>query len=210
MAPEDRSTEAAEAAATRRRWINLAEVLGVIAVVISGLTLWNAYTERTGAEAAKEASRREASAEAQILLLRATADREAERLSLAPVDAAQTIQGQTIIFPSVLRAAAVETLGDPRLEASWFERGLIRAREEGGERSEARGDERVPVAITTAFFVGGAMHRDTAIYDVGYRIDGGGLLGGREIRLRGLSRIEAVPARAAQARLDALWQARRP
>ncbi len=35
--------QAAEAAAIRRRWINLGEVLAVIAVLISALTLWNSY-----------------------------------------------------------------------------------------------------------------------------------------------------------------------
>ena len=30
-----------EAARARRRWLTLAEILGVAAVLISGLTLWN-------------------------------------------------------------------------------------------------------------------------------------------------------------------------
>ena len=46
-------SEKAEAAAVRRRWINLGEILAVVAVLISGLTLWNSYTERSHAEAEK-------------------------------------------------------------------------------------------------------------------------------------------------------------
>jgi hypothetical protein len=192
----------AEAAATRRRLITLAEILGVIAVLISGLTLWNAWQERTGAEADKAAERRAASAEAQTLLLRGTADREGTRLSLAAADSGQTIQTQTIAFPSPLGVAAVDTVSDPRIEAGWFDRALLRAR---GDADESRGDERMPIALTTAFYAGGAMHRETSIYDLGYRVEGGGLLGGHRIRLRGLSRVRQVPRAAAQARLDALF-----
>jgi hypothetical protein len=200
----------AEAAATRRRWITLAEILGVAAVLISGLTLWNSYRERTGAEADKAAARQEASAEARILLLRANADRDGERLTLAPADNGQTIQSQTIDFPGPLGVASVETVSDPRIEAGWFERALLRAREDQEGESANRGDQRLPVAITTLFFSGGAMHRDSAIYDIGYRIDEGGLLGGHKVRLRGVSRVETVAPRTAQARLDAVWRARRP
>jgi hypothetical protein len=197
-----------EAAAVRRRWITLAEVLGVIAVLISALTLWNSWRERTGEEADKAAAKQEASAEAGILLLRASPDREGERLALAPADSGQTIQSQTIAFPTPLGVAAVDTVSDPRIESSWFERALLRARGNEGGEAARRGDQRMPVAITTLFFSGSAMHRDSAIYDIGYRIDEGGLLGGHKIRLRGVSRVGTIAPQAAQARLDALWRVR--
>ena len=43
--------ERAEAARVRRRWINLGELVAVLALVISALTLWNSYRERTTNEA---------------------------------------------------------------------------------------------------------------------------------------------------------------
>jgi len=197
-----------EAAAVRRRWITLAEVLGVIAILISALTLWNSWRERTGEEADKAAAKQAASAEAGTLLLRANPDREGERLALAPADGAQTIQSQTIAFPTPLGVAAVETVSDPRIEATWFERALLRARGPEGEDASRRGDQRLPVAITTQFFSGGTMHRDSAIYDIGYRIDEGGLLGGHKVRLRGVSRIATVTPHAARTRLDVVWHGR--
>ena len=199
--------EKEEAARTRRRWLTLAEILGVAAVLISGLTLWNSYKQRTGEEAEKAEERQQASAAAQTLLLRGTSDREGGRLALAPADAAQTIQDQRVLFPSALGVAAVETVSEPRIEAAWFEQALLHARE---EESDRRGDARLPVAIQTSFFAGGEMHRDVAIYDLGYRIEGGGLLDGQDVRLRGLSRVERVAPGQAQARLDALWAARNP
>ncbi|MGZ8312254.1 MAG: hypothetical protein ACXWUR_09335, partial [Allosphingosinicella sp.] len=86
--------EQAEAARTRRRWLTLAEILGVAAVLISGLTLWNNYQQRTGEEADKAAERRQAQAAAQALLLRGAADRAGRRIDIAPADSGQTIQDQ--------------------------------------------------------------------------------------------------------------------
>jgi hypothetical protein len=200
----------AEAASVRRRWITLAEILGVIAVLISGLTLWNSYRQRTADEADKAEERREAAAAAQVLLLRATPDRDGEILRLASAGGGQTIQNQNIAFPGPLGVAAIDTLIEPRIEARWFEQALLRARHAGRAGEGSRGDERVPFAITTSFFSGGAMYRDSAIYDIGYRVDGGGLFGGHKIRMRGISRVETVAPRALQARLDALWRSRQP
>lgn len=202
--------EEAEAAAVRRRWITLAEVLGVLAVLISALTLWNSWQQRSGEEAEKAAARSRAEAEAQILLLRASPDREGRRLSLAAAGDGQTIQNQNIAFPGPLGAAAVDTVSEPRIEAGWFEQALLHARESRGEQGDRSGDERVPIAITTFFFSGGAMHRDSAIYDIGYRVEGGGLFGGHKIRMRGISRVETVSPRALQSRLDAIWRSRQP
>lgn len=173
-----------EAAKTRRRWINLAELLAVAAVIISGLTLWNSYRERVGAEADKAAERQQADAAAEALLLRGTPDREGERLSLAPADAGQTIQTQRIAFPAAFGTAPVEMLSDPRIEARWVARALLRAR---GDAAEDRSDKSFPVQIVTSFYSGGVLHRDSARYAVGYRIEGGGLLSGHRVRLLGLS-----------------------
>ena len=48
LEPETPQQQAAEAAAIRRRWITLGEVLAVAAVLISALTFWNSYQERSG------------------------------------------------------------------------------------------------------------------------------------------------------------------
>lgn len=199
-----------EAAAVRRRWITLAEVLGVIAVLISGLTLWNSYRQQNADEADKAAARSRAEAEAQLLLLRASPDHEGRTLAFASAGTGQTIQNQTILFPGPLHVAAVDTVIEPRIEAGWFEEALLRARQAAGEHEESRGDQRVPVGITTLFFSGGAMHRDSAIYDIGYRVEGGGLFGGRKLRMRGISRIETASPRSLQSRLDAIWRSRQP
>jgi hypothetical protein len=204
MATEDRKSaaEKAEAAATRRRWINLAEIVAVAGLLISGLALWNSYRDRTVDESEKASERTQAQAEARTMVLRATADREGRKLDLAPADAEQTIQGQTIAFPAALGVAPMETLADPRIEAGWFRRELLRAAGESGQQ-----DRRLPLAITTRFYRDGALLTDTAVYYLVYRIEGGGLLDDRDLRLRGLSRLPegAGDPAAARRRIDALW-----
>jgi len=214
MANDNTEKEAAEAAATRRRWINLAEIIAVAGLLVSGLALWNSYQERTGEEADKAAARRQVSAQARALVLRGAADREGERLSLTPSDPEQTIQSQTIAFPRALAVAPVETMADPRIDAGWFRREILRAAANDGGESEPREmDRRVPIAITTRFYSGGALVTDTAVYNLVYRVEGGGLFEGRKVRLRGLSRLElqgASDPAAARRRLDALWPPRSP
>jgi hypothetical protein len=200
-------SRAAEAAAIRRRWITLGEVLTLIAVTISALTLWNSWSERRDEAAAKAAEARQASAKAVTLVLVA-ADSGERTLQLKSTAADQSVQSQRIVFPSALRIAPAETTGEPRIEAGWFEDSLKKAREQARLPDNSRGDERLPVAITTRFLANGAPHEDVALYDIGYTISGR-FLGGHSLKLRGLSLVG--PAKSgAQAKLDARWKALLP
>ena len=200
--------ETSEAAMRRRwvRWLTLGEILGVSALVISALTFWNSYSERQHSEAARTVEAKQASAKARTLILKAERDKDGDRLTITPAGD-QVIQGQTIAFPKALGVDPVDST-DPRIEARWFADGLKKARRAAGEDERQRGDARVPVAITTRFNAdGGDLAEDVTLYDVGY-VTEGGLLGGTDIKLRGLSLIGRSSAGAAPARLDALWQAR--
>ena len=200
LEPETPQQQAAEAAAIRRRWITLGEVLAVAAVLISALTFWNSYQERSGAEADKAAERQARSEKARTLILSARVD--GRNLSLAARDPEQAIQGQTIAFPSSLGVKAIDTV-DPRIEAGWIESAAKKLRRGALAPS---GDPRLPVAITTRFVSGGESYTDTAIYDVGYRVDEGLL--DTDVELLGLSLVERATAKNAQAKLDALWKRR--
>lgn len=194
----------AEAAAIRRRWITLGEVLAVIAVVISGLTLWNSWNERSASQAAKSAEERRASARAATLVLTA-AGSGGRLLVLKPVSAEQAVQSQTVAFPTALGAAPAQTTGEARIEAAWFEHALAKTREEVGLPDDSRGDERLPVTITTRFLVNGAAYEDVALYDIGYTV-AGRWLSGHRVTLRGLSLIARVKSGSAKAKLEARWR----
>lgn len=205
----DKASKAAEAeaAAVRRRWITLGETLAVVAVIISALTLWNSYSERRNGEIAREAEARSADAKARILILRGAAERGGERLALSVVGE-QVIQGQTVAFPSALELDPVETT-EPRIEADWFDDALRQARREAGQKDEDAGDERLPVAITTRYLTDGKLLTDVSLYDIGYGVEARFLRGGA-VRLRGLSLIGRTTADDAPARLDRLWESRKP
>lgn len=196
--PEERK----EAAAIRRRWITLGEILAVIGVLISGLALWNSWSERSAAEKERAAEKAQQADVSRTLLLKPGGG--GKSLSLAAHDPDQAIQGQTLIFPSALAVGAFETT-EPRIEAEWVKRAVKKAQ---GKDEKVRGDARIPVAITTRFVADGRSFTDAALYDVGYKQSGGGLFDGSEVELKGLSLIERTPAAKAQERLDVLWAAR--
>ena len=196
----------AEQARIRRRWVTLGEVLAVAAVAISGLTLWNSYTDRQDARVEKAGEAARATVVNRTLLLKATADRDAGRLDLLPLRAEQSIQGQTIAFPTALGLAPVDTTGDARIERGWFDDALVRARKKIGLEAETRGDERLPVLLTTRYLADGVPVTDRAIYDIGYATDTA-FLSGTDVRLRGLSLVARVKDDGTR-RIDRLWAAK--
>ena len=196
---------AVESAAIRRRWITLGEVLAVIAAVISGLTLWNSWSERSDRRAEQSAEAQRASARVATLVLVATNAGDGT-LVLKPASAEQTVQSQKILLPLPLGMPPVEITGESRIEAKWFERALEKAREAAHLPDSSRGDERLPLVIITRFLADGQPHEDVALYDVGYTISGK-FLSGHSVKLRGLSLISRVKIGSAQAKLDARWRA---
>lgn len=199
--------EKAESARIRRRWVTLGEVLAVAAVAISGLTLWNSYTDRQDQRVEKAGEAARASIANRTLLLKATADRSAARLDLAPLRGEQSIQGQSIAFPTPLGLSPVDTTGDARIERGWFDTALVKARKAAGLAAETRGDERLPVLLTTRYLADGVPATDRAVYDIGYATDTG-FLSGTDVRLRGLSLVARVRGDGV-AQIDRLWAAKR-
>lgn len=195
---------ASESAAIRRRWITLGEVLAVIAAVISALTLWNSWSERSDSKAEQRAEAQRASARVATLVLVATNSGE-ESLLLKSASAEQAVQSQRILLPRPLGVPPVETTGEPRIEAGWFQHALQNAREEAHLPDDSRGDERLPLVIITRFLANGEPHEDVALYDVGYTISGK-FLSGHRVKLRGLSLISRMESGSAQEKLDARWR----
>jgi len=199
--------ERAEAARVRRRWINLGELVAVLALIISALTLWNSYRERTTNEAEHAQQNAQSAKKAAILILKATPDKDGRTLTLMPRSDDQAIQSQKVSFPAKLGLSPAETSGDARIDRNWFASALVAARKEAGI-TDAPGDARVPVMIDTHFLVDGETHDDLAVYEVGYATTHG-FLTGTDVHLRGLSRIGTVKNEdAGQKQIDALWATR--
>lgn len=196
-----------EAARIRRRWLTLGEVIAVLALLISALTLWNSYRERTNAEAEHAHETAQSARKAATLVLKATPDKDGRTLALVSRSDDQAIQDQTIYFPSKLGISPAQTSSDARIEKKWFEGQLIDARKAAGVEA-ALGDARMPVLIETHYLADGDAHLDRAIYEVGY-VTSHSLIGGTDVHLRGLSRTGAVKSiDAGQKQIDAIWATR--
>lgn len=147
-------------------WIRVSEVVGVVAVLIAILNFWDNHAERRATDQARQAADQRA-AIAPAFVLMGAAEPNGDRIRLSPVHADQPIQSQVFVFPAEIRDQPVETAGSARIEAGWFENGLRKA---AGKASRDAGDRRLPVGVTTTYLADGDTRTDTAVYDIGYRL----------------------------------------
>ncbi len=186
------------------RWLSLAEIVGVVAVVVAVLGYWDSHRERTQESREKALAARERQVEAranalkQSFLMTGTLEGSGDRIRLASQRPEQVIQTQTIWFPKAIRATSVETTGNPRLEVGWVADGLRKAKVESG---------RVPVGVLTVFIEDGLTKTDRAVYQVGYSLHPR-TLRKAEVDLDGLSLARRGVTGDLQAAADNLWTAR--
>lgn len=152
-------SDTAPSTSSRRRWINVGEIVAVLALVISAASFWDARLarEREAAEAARPAP-------IQPLVLTASVEDEGSRLRIAAAGDS-VLQTQTIRFPKPLGVDVIETNGNARIEADWFASEL-RAALAGGEAKVGR----LPVAIETRYIAQGREATDRAVYDLAFRL----------------------------------------
>jgi hypothetical protein len=186
------------------RWLTLAELVGILALVIAALGWWDNHRERLQQDQARAAEARTRSDEARreslktSFLLTGSVEGDDRRIRLASAHADQVIQTQTLIFPSAVRKDPVETTGNPRIEAGWFEDGLKKAGVKAGQ------PRRVPVGVVTTYVEDGEMKTDQAIYAVAANLQGRFLRGAR-LQLDGMSLQRRGVSGDLQAAVDAAW-----
>jgi len=189
------------------RWLTLAEFVGIVAVAIAALGYWDSHRERTLTEKERVAAEREHQAEVKAgalklsFLMTGTPDAGGERIRLASVHAEQVIQTQALTFPTEIRGDAVQTTGNPRIEAGWLEGGLDKARHARKAKTE---QGRVPIGVTTVFMEDGQPKTDTAVYLLGYAAHPR-VLRSDKVELEGLSLMRRGVGGDLQAAVDAAW-----
>ncbi|MEO8113032.1 MAG: hypothetical protein ABI655_01540 [Phenylobacterium sp.] len=195
------------------RWLSIAELVGLLAVVFAGLGYWDQHRERTVQDRDRAAAERARHAEAklaplrQAFLMTGAPDGAGERIRLTPVHAQQVIQTQTLVFPSEIRGGDVQTTGNPRIEKGWFADGLRKATAK--RHGDPEGGGRLPVAITTVYIEDGETRTDRSIYQLGYSLKRR-FMRGAEVDLDGLSLARRNPAGDLRAAVDSLWAASAP
>ena len=186
--------ERAEKAAIRRRWIGLAELVGVAALLVSVVGLWLSWSDRQ----ADQADKAKTSAEASLVTF--TASGSGNTLNLS--DDAHRIQEIAVAFPPALGVDAQTGISPPKIELRGLDKAL-RAATDGGPDSRTG---RLPVLITAIWWDGDTKRTDKAIYQVRWKT--WGRLGrDRGVAFEGASLAERG---GSPARLDSLWNAEKP
>lgn len=157
----------------RRRWINFGEFIALAALSISALGLWNNWQE--GKKGPTEVVEKSLSIP---LVLRGKAEDGGRQLVIGPVESSHAIESLKLIFPG---GKTVELDSDGELEADAVETAL-------GDRGERKGDGRVTVQIDSRYVEAGSERRSSRAYALRYRWEGGGLFGGKSLRLTGFAR----------------------
>jgi hypothetical protein len=169
-------TSEEQARRARMRWISLGEAIAIAALVISGLGLWHEWSKDDEPSTTTVIEKRAAIP----LTLRATAEDDGRSLVIAPVEQSHALESVTL---TVAGAAPIELGSDGRLTAGQLDSALA------GRDKESKGSHSVPVRIQTRYVEAGADKSATANYRLTYRWEGGGLFGGRSLRLVSLSRV---------------------
>jgi hypothetical protein len=193
--PPETREERREAAATRRRWVTLAEVVAVAGLLIGALTLWLSWSDKRAEQAEKIAEQRAAARERGRVDLSASVEDGGRVLALK--DERHELSEARIVFPRTLGIPAQRPAGDPQIDADWFAGALLAATDKGDDRRSGR----LPVLVTVRYFDGDTPRVATDTYDVVWRTEGR-LLRGRVLKLDGLRLRQRG---GDQATLDAAW-----
>jgi hypothetical protein len=156
----DSSEEKARRA--RLRWISLGEAIAIAALVVS--------TTATVVEKRQPIP----------LTLRSRTADDGRKLEISPVEPSHALESLKITLPG---GSAIEVGGDGELDASDVEAAL-----KGHEKDPKDRTLSIPVRIQARYVEAGQDRRGGGSYTLRYKWEGGGLFGGRSLRLLGLSR----------------------
>lgn len=159
--------------AARRRWISFGETIGVVAVAISALGLWNSWRSQ---EAEKPSPQVEAKTAIPIAF-RGRVESEGKTMAIAPVEPGHSLESLTL---SVANKPAISIGSDGRLAASQVQP-LV------GDPGKDPKPGTLSVRLEGRYIEAGTLRRGGGVYRISYRWDDGGLFGGDKLRLTGLS-----------------------
>jgi len=157
----------------KRRWINLGEIIAVAALVVSAVGVWIAWKSSTNNQPTRVVEQRQPIP----LTLRGTAQDDGRRLVISPVESSHALESLTL---TIKGAYPIELGSDGALDADTVGSKV--------KKDEDKGTHSVAVRIDARYVEMGKDRRGGGNYVLRYRLEGGGLLGGRSVRLIGLSR----------------------
>ncbi|WP_158912883.1 hypothetical protein [Caulobacter sp. S45] len=196
-----------------RLWITLSELVGVLALLVAGLSFWDAHRDRVGAEkrqaAAEQAAARQAVARTSFVLT-AHPEGDGARLVFQPMAPEQAIQSQRFLLPAALADHPIDSV-QPRIERDWLAKGLKQAVEASrrAKTAGAAGDGETPVGVVSTYIEDGDVKTDQSIYRISYAWRTP-LLGGPRFTLNGAALARRAVKGDVQRMVDAQWLAGHP
>lgn len=191
--------EKAEAAAIRRRWVSLAEIVSVAGVAIAALGLWLTWSDRRSEQAEKQTQSVTQSREAARYAIKATVARNGDLVLVT--DERHPLGDVTAVFPNAL-GVAPQTSATQTISRDAYERALLKVTD--GREDRATG--KLPVLLTVQYWNDDKLQTTNGIYDIVWRTKSRPLLG-RDLK------IEALRLRtpsATKTALEAAWAAEEP
>lgn len=158
----------------RRRWINLGELIALAALIVSAVGVWIAWKSSSNDQPTRVVEQRQAIP----LTLRATVKDDGKTLAISPVESTHALESLNVAIPG---AYPIELGSDGELDANSVEGKLA------GKNLD-KGDHSIRVRIDARYVEMGKDRESKGSYVLRYRVEGGGLLGGRSVRLTGFSR----------------------
>jgi len=160
----------------RRRWVSLGEIIGLGALIISGLGLWLTWKNSGEDKPTRVVEQRQAIP----LALRARAEDGGRRLAINPVENSHALESLTVTLPG---ASPIEVGSDGELSAGDVEAALKNQEKQPKDKTLS-----VRARIDARYVEAGTDRRGGGTYTLRYRWEGGGLFGGRSLKLVSLSR----------------------
>ena len=194
QAAASEAVEKAEAAATRRRWINLGEFVAVAGLLIAAIGLWLTWHDRQADEADRQ-SEKKAEASARSLYVVKTSMRGND-VVIEP-DERHALGDIAVTFPTAL-GVPPQSSPTQTVPEDWFKSALLKATDGGADDQAGK----LPVLLTVNYMDDDQQRSVTGIYDIVWQTTGGGLLGGRSLKVVGMRLHERG---GSQQRIDALW-----
>jgi len=165
--------ESPESKKSRMRWVTLGESIAIAALILSGLGLWHEWNKKD--EPPKVVVEKPT---AIPLALRGRVRDDGRSLEISPIEDSHALDSLTIRAGS----AKIEVGSDGDLSAADLEGAL------GKADKDAKGTQRLPVRISAKYVEAGADKSATGSYTITYKWEGGGLFGGKSLRLVSFSR----------------------
>lgn len=159
----------------RRRWITFGELIALAALVVSAAGVWLNWKATSNRGPAQLVEQKQSIP----LMLHGKVEDDGQRLEISPVEQSHALESLTI---AIRGASPIEVGSDGELAASDVQSALK------GHDKEAKDRRYELTAQVEAEYVEGGKERSArGTYKIGYKWEGGGLFGGRTLKLAGLS-----------------------